>query len=137
MARRKKSGLGMLESVFRINDKRKRVRGLVRIAPGVGRAIRKRKREPAMTDYFKLSDRLGLGSKRRRRRGGIVNQAGQAWVDRLTPTQRAQIREEIDEAVNDDPDTQAIKSDYKLRQSSSWWYRIVYLVTKRFRKPVL
>jgi hypothetical protein len=90
-----------------------------------------------MTDYFNLANRLGLGGRKRRRRGGMVSHAAQSWRDRLTPTERAQIRREIDEAVEDDPETQAVKADYKLHQSSSWWYRIVYLITKRFRKPVL
>ncbi|GAP11113.1 hypothetical protein BECAL_02298 [Bellilinea caldifistulae] len=139
MGRRKRStGLGILGNVFEVSDRRHRQRGLVRLAPGVGRVRRKRKKEPQMTDYFNLANRLGLGSGRRRRKsGGLANRAAQAWTDRLTPTEKAEIRREIDEAVEDDPETQAVKADYKLRQSSSWWYRIVYLITKRFRKPVL
>ncbi len=136
--RRRSSGLGILGNVFEVRDRRHRQRGLVRLAPGVGRVRRKRKKEPQMTDYFNLANRLGLGgSKRRRRSGGLASRAAESWRDRMTPTERAQIRREIDEAVEDDPDMQAVKADYKLRQSSSWWYRVVYLVTKRFRKPVL
>lgn len=138
--RRKSSGLGSLGGVFAIADKRKRSsrRGLLGHAPGINGSSRSRKKQQGrLADYFNLAERMGFG-KKRRRGGGIAEQAGRAFRrDRMGRTERLSLQNEIDATIENDDQLAATRSDHRLRQDETFIQRLIRLARERFRKPVL
>lgn len=85
-----------------------------------------------------LAARMGTGGKRRSRRtNGMASMLSNIIRDRLTPTEREQIRNETEEAIQNDDQLSAERRDEGLTQREQFINRLVRAVRERFRKPVL
>ncbi len=137
MTRRKKSsGFGMLGAAFAGSGSKRRGKrgGLVNIAPSINGRKRRGQRWTMADNIDTFKAFRGKG--RRSSRGGITAQAARSFRDRMTPTERAQIQQELDETIENDTVLSGQTADQKL-VNQPWYQRLMILARERFRKPVL
>jgi hypothetical protein len=132
MTRRKKSVLdmgwdsapkgrrkrGMADLIFKSKKRSRKTLGMSSMASG-------------------LASRLGGGRRRSRRTNGMASMLSNIISDRLTPTEREQIRNETEQAIQNDDQLSADRRDEGLTQRETFINRLVRVVRERFRKPVL
>ena len=127
MSRRgRRSVMGGLGAAMRPDRRRRRKDRLI-AASGFGR--KKRGHSSGLAAGLDLGDRLFS----RRRRGGITSDAVRSLRDRLSPTERAEIRYQVDRAIDDDRQLSGQVSDAGMTQQESFITRLVRAVRERIR----
>lgn len=107
-------------------DRRRRKKDRLLAVSGFGR--KKRGKESGLAGGLGLGDRMF-----KRRRGGMTSEVAQSLRDRLSPTERAEIREQVDRAIDADPQLRGDKSDADLTGNESFIHRLVRIVRNRLR----
>jgi hypothetical protein len=134
MSKRNKSAFDSLGGALSSRRRRGKGKGLASMLPSTSRKKKGRGKKKDLASHMNLGRGFSSGRRRRSSGGGIAKWAGKALRERLTPTERQQVAQEADEAIDNDQQLHDKVQDAKLAGNQTFIDRLVKIVRDRIAK---